>query len=311
MKPDKRKVLLVTGLSGAGLSTALKSLEDMGYKAIDNIPIALVDALLRQKEGQGKPVALGIDSRTWDFVPQKLLRKLAELKKDKNLKAELVFINCQDNILQQRFTETRRTHPLAVDRPVTDGVIMERQMMTPVRKAADHVIDTSDIKAHELRRLMEGYFQLEADKGLLVSVTSFGFRNGVPREADLVFDVRFLDNPHWDPKLRPLSGLDAPVANKIRNDRAYTVFMKNVRRMLEPLLPRYDHEGKNYLTVAVGCTGGRHRSVFIADEIYRWLRKRGYNTTIRHRDLEKWAVQQLNAVHEDKKHTGKKRRKAA
>jgi RNase adapter protein RapZ len=311
MKKDRRKVILVTGLSGAGLSTALKSLEDMGYTAIDNIPLALVDGLLKQKEGQGKPVALGIDTRTWDFAPQKLLRKVEQLKKDKNLKIELVFVNCQDNILQQRYTETRRTHPLAIDRPVADGVIMERQLMTPVRKAADHVIDTSDIKAHELRRLMEGYFQLEADKGLLVSVTSFGFRNGVPREADLVFDVRFLDNPHWDPKLRPLSGLDAPVARKIKSDRACGVFMKNLHRMLEPLLPRYDHEGKNYLTIAVGCTGGRHRSVFIADEIFRWLRKKGYNAAVRHRDLEKWAVQQLHAVHEDKKHASKKRRKAA
>lgn len=311
MKQERRRVLLVTGLSGAGLSTALKSLEDMGYKAIDNMPLALVDALLKQKEGKGKPLALGIDSRTWDFAPARFLKTLSNLKKDKQLKAELVFINCQDNILQQRYTETRRMHPLAVDRPVSDGVILERQMMTPLRKAADHVIDTSDIKAHELRRLMAGYFQLAGDPGLVVAVTSFGFRNGVPREADLVFDVRFLDNPHWDAKLRPLSGLDTPVANKIRSDRAYKGFMSNLRALLDPLLPRYDHEGKNYLTIAVGCTGGRHRSVFVADELHRWLAKKGYNATVRHRDLEKWAMQQLHAVHEDKKHISKKRRKAA
>jgi UPF0042 nucleotide-binding protein len=172
------------------------------------------------------------------------------------------------------------------------------------------MIDTSDIKAHELRRLMAGYFELDGDPGLVIAVTSFGFRNGVPREADLVFDVRFLDNPHWDAKLRPMSGLDAPVANKIRADRSYKVFEKQVRALLEPLLPRYDHEGKNYLTIAVGCTGGRHRSVFAANEIHRWLAKKGFNATVRHRDLEKWAVQQLSAVHEDKKHI-KKRRKAA
>ena len=311
MKQEKRKVLLVTGLSGAGLSTALKSLEDMGYKAIDNIPLALVDGLLKQKEGQGKPVALGIDTRTWDFTPQKFLKKLGELKKDKHLKAELVFINCQDNILQQRYTETRRMHPLAVDRPVSDGVILERQLMAPVRKVADHVIDTSDLKAHELRRLMAGYFELAGDPGLVIAVTSFGFRNGVPREADLVFDVRFLDNPHWDAKLRPMSGLDAPVAARIRADRSYKGFMKQLRALLEPLLPRYDHEGKNYLTIAVGCTGGRHRSVFVADELYRWLAKKGYNVAVRHRDLEKWAMQQLHAVHEDKKHNSRKKRKAA
>lgn len=311
MKQEKRKVILVTGLSGAGLSTALKSLEDMGYTAVDNIPLALVGPLLKQKEGQGKPLALGIDTRTWDFSPAAFLKKLSELRKDKHLKTRLVFINCQDNILQQRFTETRRVHPLAVDRPVSDGVILERQLLNPVRKAADDVIDTSDIKAHELRRLMEGYFKLAGDPGLLIAVTSFGFRNGVPREADLVFDVRFLDNPHWDPQLRPLSGLDAPVANKIRGDKAYKGFSKQLRALLEPLLPRYDHEGKNYLTIAVGCTGGRHRSVFVADEIYRWLRKKGYNAAVRHRDLEKWAAQQLHAVHEDKKHINRKRRKAA
>lgn len=311
MRHEKRKVLLVTGLSGAGLSTALKTLEDMGYKAIDNIPLGLVDALLKQKEGQGKPVALGIDSRTWDFTPALFLKKLAQLKKDKHLKAELVFINCQDNILQQRYTETRRVHPLAVDRPVADGVILERQMLNPLRKAADHVIDTSDIKAHELRRLMAGYFQLAGDPGLLVSVISFGFRNGVPREADLVFDVRFLDNPHWDAKLRPMSGLDAPVAAKLGKDPAYRGFIRQLQALLTPLLPRYDHEGKNYLTIALGCTGGRHRSVFVAQEIYRWLAKKGYNATVRHRDLEKWAQQQLHAVHEDKKLMSKKRRKAA
>ncbi|MEZ0260549.1 MAG: RNase adapter RapZ [Alphaproteobacteria bacterium] len=296
-KPAKRRVLVVTGLSGAGLSTALKSLEDLGYKAIDNLPLGLVDALLRQKQGQGTPIAIGIDSRTWDFTPAALLKQMDKLKKDKSLQAELVFINCQDSILQQRYTETRRVHPLAVDRPVSDGVIRERQLMTPLRRAAGHVIDTSDLKAFELRRIMASYFQLEQEKGLFVFVTSFGFKNGIPREADLVFDVRFLHNPHWDAHLRPLSGLDPAVAKKVRSDKAYKGFYTGVTKLLAPLLPRYINEGKNYLTVAVGCTGGRHRSVCVAEELHRWVSKRGFSTAVRHRDLEKDPAARLQTAH--------------
>jgi RNase adapter protein RapZ len=309
MKKEKRRLLLVTGLSGAGLSTALKALEDMGYKAVDNLPLALVDALLKQKEGAGLPLALGIDSRAWDFTPAAFLRKLAQLRADRALETVLVFVNCQEHILQQRYTETRRTHPLAVDRPVSDGVILERQLMKPLRKAADHVIDTTDLTAQELRRLMEGHFRIEGDPGLFISVISFGFRNGVPREADLMFDLRFLDNPHWDPKLRPLCGLDAPVAARIGKDRNYRLFQRNLRNLLEPLLPRYDHEGKSYLTIALGCTGGKHRSVFAAEEIFRWLKAKGYSVSVRHRDLEKLATRALPAT--GASGNTKKKRKAA
>jgi UPF0042 nucleotide-binding protein len=310
-KPARRRVLIVTGLSGAGLSTALKSLEDLGYKAVDNIPVAMVDTLLKQKGGLDKPVAIGIDSRTWDFTPAALLKQVAKLKKDRHLQAELVFINCQDSILQQRYTETRRVHPLAVDRPVADGVIRERQLMTPLRRAADHVIDTSDLKAFELRRMMAGYFQLEGDKGLFVFVTSFGFKNGIPREADLVFDVRFLHNPHWDAHLRPLSGLDAAVAKKVRGDKAYKGFYTSVTKLLAPLLPRYINEGKNYLTIAVGCTGGRHRSVCVAEDINRWVAKRGFSSAVRHRDLEKDPAQRLHQAHGATISRRRKQRKAA
>ena len=281
-----RKILLVTGLSGAGLSTALKSLEDLGYKAVDNLPLALVDALLAQKEGRGQPVAIGIDSRTWDFSAAKILQKIDSLKKLKNTEAALVFINCDDQVLQQRYTETRRVHPLAVDRPVADGVLRERQLLQPVRKAADHVIDTSDIKAHDLRRLIDGLFALDDDRGLYVAVTSFGFRNGVPRDADLVFDVRFLDNPHWDAKLRPLSGRDKPVMDKISKDPEFKPFFKNLTGLLQHLLPRYDREGKNYLTIAIGCTGGRHRSVYLAERLAEHFRATHRQVLNYHRELE-------------------------
>jgi len=288
----KRKVLLVTGLSGAGLSTTLKALEDLGYKAVDNLPLALVDALLKLKEGSGTPVAIGIDSRTWDFSPQKFLRKTEALKKARGLQVELVFVNCDDQVLQRRYTETRRIHPLAVDRPIADGISRERQLLKPLRTAADHVIDTTDIKAHDLRRLVEGLFSLDAARGLFVNVTSFGFRNGVPREADLVLDVRFLDNPHWDAKLRPLSGRDVPVIRKIEKDPEFAPFFKNATALLQHLLPRYDREGKNYLTIGIGCTGGRHRSVFVAERLAQWLRQKGFNAGLRHRDLDSWSQQQ-------------------
>ena len=291
-KSSKRHVLLVTGLSGAGLSTTLKALEDQGYKAVDNLPLALVDALLKLKEGSGTPVAIGIDSRTWDFSAQAFLRKVAALKKNKALQTQLVFVNCDDQVLQRRYTETRRIHPLAVDRPIADGISRERQLLKSLRNAADHVIDTTDIKAHDLRRLVEGLFSLDAARGLFVNVTSFGFRNGVPREADLVLDVRFLDNPHWDAKLRVLSGRDAPVIRKIEKDPEFAPFFKNATALLQHLLPRYDREGKNYLTIGIGCTGGRHRSVFVAERLHLWLQRQGFSAGIRHRDLDSWAQQQ-------------------
>lgn len=286
-----RKVLLVTGLSGAGMSTALRALEDLGYKAVDNLPLALVEPLLSQAEGRGTPVALGIDSRTWDFSAAGLIRKIAALKKNKANDIHLLFLDCQEDVLHQRFTETRRVHPLAVDRPVKEGVALEKQMMRPVRRDADHVIDTSAIKAQDLKRIIAGYFKLDKNRGLSIFVTSFGFKNGLPREADLVFDVRFLDNPYWDAKLRPLSGLDKAVIAKVRKDKGYKPFFKNLTGLVAPLLPRYDHEGKHYLTIAVGCTGGRHRSVCVAQELSGWLEGRGYNTTVRHRDMESWGRQ--------------------
>lgn len=277
---QQRKILLVTGLSGAGLSTALKSLEDIGYKAVDNLPLALVDALLSAPEGAEKNIAIGIDSRTWDFNPEGIAAKARQTG------ARLVFIDCQDHILQQRFTETRRVHPLASDRPVADGLCFERQLMRGLKEEADLVIDTTDIKAQDLRRIVAGHFMLETHHGLLVFVMSFGFKNGIPREADLVFDMRFLDNPHWDLKLRPLTGLDAPIIAKIGGDPAFTDFFGHLTQLLNPLLPRYHQEGKNYLTIAIGCTGGKHRSVFTAERLFQWIDAQGYSAAVRHRDLE-------------------------
>ncbi len=300
MVKDKRQVLLVTGLSGAGLSTGLKALEDLGWKAVDNLPLSLIRPLLDRKEGQNQPVALGIDSRTWDFSAAHFMDELAALKEDAGLCVRVLLIDCADGILQQRFTETRRRHPLAADRPIADGVERERQLIEPLRRVSDLVIDTSDLNVHDLRRVVAGQFTLEDGHGLLVFVTSFGFRYGLPREADLVFDVRFLDNPHYDLSLRPMTGQDKGVADKVRSDPGYPGFFSGLTSFLEPLLPRYRQEGRSYLTIAVGCTGGRHRSVFVAEELFGWLDKKGVSVGLRHRDLERWKADQQSKQKNDK-----------
>ncbi|MDY0008733.1 MAG: RNase adapter RapZ [Bdellovibrionales bacterium] len=290
--PAGRPVLLVTGMSGAGHSSALKVLEDMGYKAIDNLPISLLEPLLAEQAGQNSPVVIGIDSRGWDFSAQALADSVTRLRGVKGLSLKLLYMDCQTDVLQQRFTETRRVHPLAVDRPVGDGIAEERAMLQPLRDAVDHVIDTSRLRPQDLKRILSGYFRLDENPGLKVFITSFGFRNGLPREADLVFDVRFLDNPHWDPQLRPLSGLDKPVADKVRGDSAYKPFFKNLTALIAPLLPRYLREGRHYLTIAIGCTGGRHRSVFTAEQLGAWFTRAGHDAEVRHRDLAGWAARQ-------------------
>lgn len=301
-----RPVLLVTGMSGAGLSTALKSLEDLGYQAVDNLPLSLLPALVAEKKGAGRPLAIGIDSRTWDYAAKTVLREVAALRRQAGLAVSLVFIDCQDAILQQRFTETRRLHPLAADRPVADGVAQDRLRTEPVRAVADVVVDTTDLAARDLRRIMAGHFALSREHGMLVFVTSFGFKHGLPRDADLVFDARFLDNPYWNKSLRHLSGRDRAVADYIRRDPDFAAFLARMTDLFEVVLPRYASEGRNYLTIAIGCTGGRHRSVLIAEEMFAWIDRQGFSVALRHRDIDR--VHAEGAA--EKKPTGKQRKKA-
>ncbi|HEY4124810.1 MAG TPA: RNase adapter RapZ, partial [Rhizomicrobium sp.] len=205
------------------------------------------------------------------------------------LDSKLVFLECTDEALERRFTETRRRHPLALDRPVSDGIKREREMLWKLRDAADHVIDTSLLSLHDLRRQIAGHFRIDNAHGLTLFVTSFSYRHGVPREADLVFDVRFLVNPHWEPKLRPLTGRDAAIAEYIHRDASYKSFMDHLTQLLTPLLPRYREEGKSYLTIAIGCTGGRHRSVLVTEDLATILAAHGYVVGIGHRDLDRVA----------------------
>jgi UPF0042 nucleotide-binding protein len=283
----RRPVVVITGMSGAGLSTALKALEDLGYEAVDNLRLSLLTALVSQ--AHERPLAIGIDSRTRDFAADALMEELDGLRRQPILFVRLLFMECSDEVLQRRYTETRRPHPLALDRTVADGIARERRLLWPLRDSADVVIDTSDLSIHDVRRLLTGHFRLDADPTLHVFVTSFSFRHGLPREADLVFDVRFLDNPHWEPSLRPLTGLDPKVAAYIERDTDFTVFFGRMTELLKPLLPRYAREGKSYLTIAVGCTGGRHRSVFAAQRLTDWLRAQGHKVGLSHRELERQA----------------------
>lgn len=284
------RVVLVTGLSGAGRTTCLKTLEDSGFEAVDNLPLSLMPALLApfSEETTSEPanmVAVGVDTRTRDFDADALLGILDRLRAN-GVSTSLVFLDCDDDVLIRRFTETRRKHPLARDRPIADGLRMERTLLAPVRDRADIVIDSSNLSLPDFRRILTNGLGVEGSRSLTISITSFGFRNGLPREADMVFDVRFLANPHYDPILRPLDGRDAPIGDFIRQDEGFIGFMDRLKSFLEPLLPRYVREGKSYLTIGVGCTGGRHRSVFVAVQLAEWLRASGHGVTLRHRDLD-------------------------
>ncbi len=261
-EPDgPRPVVLVTGLSGAGRSTALKILEDLGYEAIDNLPLGLLGSM-----GQaGGPIALGIDIRSRSFAAGTFLDQFDRL--GAGARTTLLFLDCDDEVLERRFTETRRPHPLAADRRVADGIAAERHLIAPLRERADLTVDTTNLNGAELRRLLSGHLGLGDGPGMKIFVISFSYRGGLPREADLVFDARFLANPHYEPGLRPLDGRDPRVADYVTGDPAYGAFFEGLTEMLAPLLPRYEREGKSYLTIALGCTGGRHRSVAVAERL--------------------------------------------
>jgi len=278
-------ILVVTGMSGAGKSTALKALEDMGYEAVDNLPLSMVTGLVRPSLGIRRPLAIGVDIRTRDFGVAPFLHEIDELIASRDCAVRVLFLECSDEVLRRRYTETRRRHPLALDRPVTDGIRHERRLVTPLRARADLVIDTSTLNLHDLKRILGGHFALETPHGLAVFVVSFAYRNGLPPEADIVIDVRFLANPHYEPHLRGLSGLDDEVASFVAADKGFPSFFKSLTEMLKPLFPRFSQEGKSYLTVAIGCTGGQHRSVFVAERLAAWIREQGEQVSVAHREL--------------------------
>lgn len=293
-KPARRRLLLVTGMSGAGKSTALKALEDIGYEVVDNLPLSLLSNLVRPNEGGGaergaasasRPLALCIDVRTRQFDLEHFEHDIAPLLDRTDLDVTLLFLDGDDEALRRRFTETRRPHPLAADRPVIDGIRRERERLNWLKSRADLTVDTTELGIMDLRRLLEGHFSHPAEPELSIFVVSFSYPRGLPADADLVFDVRFLSNPHYEDNLRPLSGLDLAVGRHIEADSAFAPFFASLKDMLISLLPAYEREGKFYLTIAVGCTGGRHRSVFVAERVGEALMKTGRQVGVRHRDL--------------------------
>jgi RNase adapter protein RapZ len=283
-----RRLMLVTGMSGAGKSTAVRTLEDLGWEVVDNLPLMLLDRLLdapapRGKDGEDRPLAVVVDSRTRGFDPERIVARIAE-RREQGDDVDILFLDCTGAELVRRYSETRRRHPLALDRPAEDGIARERELLHPLRQAADHLIDTTDHSTNSLSQLLRTRFATD-DAGTTLSIMSFGFARGIPRNADLVFDMRFLRNPHWEPELKQLTGQDAPVADYVAADPAYAESLDRIEGLLTLLLPRYAAEGKSYVTVAIGCTGGRHRSVHVAETIGSRLRADGFSPTIMHRDL--------------------------
>ena len=280
-------LILVTGMSGAGKSVALKTLEDIGFEAMDNIPLSILPHLITAKNDEPRYLAVGVDIRNRDFFQEDIIKRIHKLKQYPDWKVTLLFLDCDDEILQRRFTETRRKHPVSADRLVTDGIAHERTMLSDLQGHADLVVDSSSFTLADMRQWIKGHFSTGNNLTFSIIVTSFSFRNGLPREADLVFDVRFLKNPHYDPQLQELTGKDSKVADYIMSDEHYPTFFSNLTNLLLPLLPRYQQEGKSYLTIAIGCTGGKHRSVFIARELGELLERKGFSIDVRHRELDK------------------------
>jgi UPF0042 nucleotide-binding protein len=287
--PEKQQIMLVTGLLGAGKTTVLRVLEDLGWEAIDNFPIRLLERLIDttspRDEALHAPLAIGFDTRTRGFDPNEIIPLVKRLTERKSLEVTTLFLDCSDRELERRYNETRRRHHFAVDRPVTAGIGTERELLAPLRRWADILIDTTDYTANDLQQVVRERFQASAREDLTITVSSFGFARGTPPVADLVFDMRFLANPHWVDELRPLTGKDEAVGQHIRSDPAFEKAFAHIRDLVTMLLPRYQAQGKAYVHIAFGCTGGRHRSVFVAEQIATALRESGFSPTLLHRNL--------------------------
>lgn len=287
--PAPQRVMLITGLSGAGKTTTLKTLEDLGWEAIDNFPIRLLPLLIATPQpvgqsGQDRPLAIGFDTRTRGFDPTSIVRQVRELEQRPEYAVTTLFLDCAGRELQRRYAETRRRHPLAQDRSAEAGIAEEREWLQPLRRWAGNIIDTTDMPLSELQQDIRRRFALDQSPTSII-VTSFGFARGMPPSADLVFDMRFLRNPHWDRTLRSLTGLDADVGAFVMEDPAYAGAVDRIVDLLGYLLPRYQAAAKAYVHIAIGCTGGRHRSVFVAEEITKRLQAAGFCPSVQHRNL--------------------------
>lgn len=281
---EKTRIVLVTGPSGAGRASAINVLEDLGFETIDNIPIGFIPRLI--DDTVSRPLALGIDVRNRDFSVAGLL-ELRDVLAGPEREVELLYLDCSAEVLMRRYSETRRRHPLAPDESPSDGIAREKALLEDLRGQADILIDTSELTVHELRFEMEGWFGGITGQGMAVSVQSFSYKRGLPQGLDVVFDCRFLRNPHWEPELRPYTGLDPEVAAYVEDDPRHGPFTEKVEDLVLLMLPACIEEGKSHFAIGFGCTGGKHRSVAVTESVAAALAREGWRVSIRHRELER------------------------
>jgi RNase adapter protein RapZ len=284
--PVMHRLVFVTGPSGAGRSTAVRAFEDMDYEVIDNLPLRLVPRLV-EGTPSGRPIALGLDVRNRDFNATALIELIDTLTRNPAVSLEVLYLDCAPSELIKRYSETRRRHPLAPYDTPTEGIAREIDLLMPIRVRADHLIDTTDLSVHDLKAEMGRIFGRDSGAALAVSLQSFSYRRGLPRGVDMVFDCRFLSNPHWDKSLRPMDGRDAAVVDYIGKDARFQAFRDQVKNLILFLLPAHLDEGKAHLAIGFGCTGGRHRSVAMVEILGAALVEAGWTVSKRHRELER------------------------
>jgi len=282
------RVVLITGPSGAGRSTAINALEDMGFEAIDNLPLSLLPRLV-DGEPLDRPLAIGLDIRNRDFEVNAILDAIRLLANNANVSLDVLFLECSKDVLLRRYSETKRRHPMAPDDSPEFGIETEIELLAPIRHQATVHIDTSDYSPHDLKNALQDWFDPEHSAKMAISVQSFAYKRGVPRGVDMVFDCRFLRNPHWDAVLRKLDGRYESVRNFVQEDVRCAPFFQHVSELIELLLPAFIEEGKTHVTIGFGCTGGQHRSVTLAEMLMNALAKQGWQASIRHRELERYA----------------------
>ncbi len=288
--PDRQlnaaRLVLVTGPAGAGRSTSINVLEDLGYEAIDNMPLSLLPRLL-DGPARPRPLALGIDTRNREFSVTGLLELIENLSARPDTDLTVLYLDCRSNVLLRRYSETRRRHPMAPSESPDTGIFRELELLIPIRNRADTLVDTSDLNVHQLREEIERWFAPATGRHLALSLQSFSYKRGLPRGTNMVFDCRFLVNPHWDPALRALDGRDAQVAAYVAADPRFSAFFDRILDLIQLLLPAFQEEGKSHLSIAFGCTGGQHRSVTIVETLAKALAEGGRQVSIRHRELER------------------------
>jgi UPF0042 nucleotide-binding protein len=283
--PTRQTILLVTGPSGAGRSTAINALEDLGYETIDNMPLSLMPQLLAGPSDY--PLAVGVDVRNRDFSADALLNLIEGLNETHGDAAQVLYIDAEDDMLVRRFSETRRRHPLAASGTPVEGITREKELLIPIRARADILLDSSQMTVHEMRSEMERLFADPSTATLSVSVQSFSYKRGLPRGLDMVFDCRFLRNPHWESALRGRDGRDPAVSDYVRQDARFAEYFDKVHDLLQLQLPAHYEEGRAHVTIGFGCTGGQHRSVALAETLARTLADEGWQVSIRHREMER------------------------